>query len=163
MRARSLPSPQRGGCNPSLSSTRRGTHHAGSQKTGIGAPYLLCIDRTQEFPPRLASIRAARHLVADVLSSSGYEGDVDTVLLLVSELCTNAVRHAATEFEVHIEADRHEVTVTVVDHDPAHQPQLRNPGPQATSGRGLFIVQRLSKSWGCETRRQEKLVWFCCT
>lgn len=127
------------------------------------APYLLGIDRTQEFPPRLASIRAARSLVADALGSSGYEGDVETVLLLVSELCTNAVRHAATEFEVHIEAGRREVTVTVVDHDPAHPPRLGDPGPQATSGRGLFIVERLSKSWGCETRGPDKLVWFCCT
>jgi anti-sigma regulatory factor (Ser/Thr protein kinase) len=97
------------------------------------------------------------------LLAAGYLGDSETVLLLVSELCTNAVRHAATAFEVHIDATHHEVTVTVVDHDPAHPPRLRNPDPQATSGRGLFIVERLSKSWGCETVHERKSVWFCCT
>jgi anti-sigma regulatory factor (Ser/Thr protein kinase) len=102
-------------------------------------------------------------LVADTLAAAHYEGDVDTVLLLVSELCTNAVRHAATAFEVHIDADRGEVTVTVVDHDPAHRPQLRDPGPDALSGRGLFIVERLSKSWGCDRHgTHAKSVWFCC-
>jgi anti-sigma regulatory factor (Ser/Thr protein kinase) len=85
------------------------------------------------------------------------------VLLLVSELCTNAVRHAATAFEVHIDADQGEVTVTVVDHDPGHRPRVLDPGPDATSGRGLFIVERLSKSWGCERQgNHAKSVWFCC-
>jgi anti-sigma regulatory factor (Ser/Thr protein kinase) len=102
--------------------------------------------------------------VSDALDDAHYLGDTDTVLLLVSELCTNAVRHAATEFEVHIEATDHEVTVTVVDHDPRHRPRLGNPAPDATSGRGLFIVEKLSKSWGCERHgRGAKSVWFCCT
>ena len=70
-----------------------------------GGRSVCTIDRRQQFPPRASSVRAARHLVADVLEASSYTGDVDTVLLLVSEIVTNAVRHAATPFELTIAVD----------------------------------------------------------
>ena len=108
-------------------------------------------------------MRAARRLVADALESSHYTGDVDTVLLLVSELVTNAVRHAATEFDLTISVDGRQVTVAVIDHDRTHPPQIRDPLPEDTSGRGLRIVQELATSWGTEpVDGDAKRVWFRC-
>jgi anti-sigma regulatory factor (Ser/Thr protein kinase) len=127
-------------------------------------PSVSIIDRRKQFPPRDSSVRAARHLVADALEESHYTGDVDTVLLLVSELVTNAVRHAATPFEITIAVDRSQVTVAVVDHDRAHQPTVRNPAPHDTSGRGLRIVDELATSWGTEPVADDaKRVWFRCS
>jgi anti-sigma regulatory factor (Ser/Thr protein kinase) len=96
-----------------------------------------------------------------VLKAAGYAGDIDTVLLLVSEVTTNAVRHAATPFELIVSVDGPSVTVTVVDHDRAHPPRLQDPGPEDTSGRGLLIVERLATSWGYESVEDDaKSVWF---
>ncbi len=106
-------------------------------------------------------MRAARRLVADVLADVEYAGDVDTVLLLVSEVVTNAVRHAATPFELIVQVDHDSVTVRVVDHDRAHPPKLRHPAPDETSGRGLLIVERYATSWGYEPADGDaKSVWF---
>jgi two-component sensor histidine kinase len=109
-------------------------------------------------------VRAARRLVADVLVQSAYAGDADTVLLLVSEVVTNAVRHAATPFELTISVSGDEVTVAVTDHDGRHRPKVRNPSPQDTSGRGLRIVDQLATSWGTElVANDTKRVWFRCS
>ena len=109
-------------------------------------------------------MRAARRIVADALADDHFTGDVDTVLLLVSELVTNAVRHAATPFDVNIRVDGSQVTVEVVDHDGSHPPRLRDPLPEDTSGRGLRIVDELSSSWGTEPIADDaKRVWFRCS
>ncbi len=103
----------------------------------------------------------ARQLVAEVLEASRFRGDSDTVLLLVSELVTNAVRHAATPFEVRVDVDGTHVTVGVVDHDRVHPPRLRRPALTDTSGRGLQIVQEMASSWGTElVDADAKRVWF---
>jgi two-component sensor histidine kinase len=100
-------------------------------------------------------------LVADVLAEADYAGDTDTVLLLVSEVVTNAVRHAATPFELTISIAGAEVMVAVVDHDQGHRPQVRNPQPHDTSGRGLRIVNELASDWGTEVVATDaKRVWF---
>lgn len=102
-------------------------------------------------------------MAADALEGSSYAGDVDTVLLLVSELVTNAVRHAATEFDLTISVDGTQVTVAVIDHDSTHPPRMRDPLPEDTSGRGLRIVQELASSWGSEPLDGDaKRVWFRC-
>jgi two-component sensor histidine kinase len=122
---------------------------------------LGVIERHLHFEPRPASVRAARRMVASALEDDGFTGDRDTVLLLVSELVTNAVRHAATPFDVTVQVEGNEVTVAVVDHDRTHRPQVQNPPPEATSGRGLRIVQELSSSWGTESLGGDlKRVWF---
>lgn len=99
-----------------------------------------------------------------MLAEEHYTGDPDTVLLLVSEVVTNAVRHAATPFELTISVAGPEVVVTVVDHDGDHRPQVRNPRPHDTSGRGLRIVDELASDWGTEVVAADaKRVWFRCS
>jgi anti-sigma regulatory factor (Ser/Thr protein kinase) len=84
------------------------------------------------------------------------------VLLLVSELVTNAIRHARTPFELSVHVDGSQVTVGVLDHDRT-QPRVRHAGPTDTSGRGLHIVQAMAASWGTElVARDSKRVWFRC-
>ncbi len=106
-------------------------------------------------------MRAAREFVADALEAERFTGDVDTVLLLVSELVTNAVRHAATPFEIVVEIDGDSVRVDVIDEDIDHPPRVRHPGPEDTNGRGLLIVDELAEGWGSdEVGTGNKAVWF---
>jgi two-component sensor histidine kinase len=102
--------------------------------------------------------------VALALADSRWNGDHDTVLLLASELVTNAVRHAATPFELTVSVNGRGVVVAVVDQDRRHPPRLCDPGPEDTHGRGLRIVEELSESWGTESMAGDaKRVWFRCS
>ena len=58
------------------------------------------IERGRRFEPKPMNVRAAREFVATCSQDQGFDGDSDVVLLLASELVTNAVRHAATPFEI---------------------------------------------------------------
>lgn len=119
------------------------------------------IERGRRFEPDAGNVRAAREFVADTLSDQGFQGDTDTVLLLASELVTNAVRHAATPFEIVVDVrDEQDVRVAVVDGDLEHQPTVRHPGPEDTNGRGLLLVDQLASRWGSDRTGRGKAVWF---
>jgi PAS domain S-box-containing protein len=82
---------------------------------------------------------------------------------MLSELATNAVQHAATEFEVAVQVapDCREVRVEVTD-GAAGFPTPPEQVTDAPHGRGLHIVRALADAWGIEMRRDRpgKTVWF---
>jgi anti-sigma regulatory factor (Ser/Thr protein kinase) len=80
---------------------------------------------------------------------------------MVSELASNCVQHASTDFTVSIEwTDRH-IRVDVADHG-AGSVALRDPLPTDACGRGLHIVEQLADAWGVDESigRDGKDVWF---
>jgi anti-sigma regulatory factor (Ser/Thr protein kinase) len=115
----------------------------------------------QELRPVPDSVREARLAVGSALSEAGYRGDRDLALLLTSEVVTNAVRHAATPITLSVMADAEAVQVRVADADPSHLPVLRTvDGHRDPGGRGLHILDRMSRDWGVDTDRHSKTVWF---
>jgi anti-sigma regulatory factor (Ser/Thr protein kinase) len=118
------------------------------------------ISSGQSFEPKPMNVRAARDFVADALDEQGFAGDKEIVLLLASELVTNAVRHAATTFEITVDVEPDRVKVAVIDGDMDHGPRVRHPGPDDTNGRGLLLVDQLSAVWGSDRVGQGKAVWF---
>jgi anti-sigma regulatory factor (Ser/Thr protein kinase) len=78
---------------------------------------------------------------------------------MTSELATNSVRHAHSDFELAILLSREEIRVEVSDRGRG-QPVPRSPTPREHSGRGLQIVQELSEDWGISPSPNGKLVWF---
>jgi anti-sigma regulatory factor (Ser/Thr protein kinase) len=118
------------------------------------------IERGRRFEPDPVSVRGAREFVAGVLAEHGFHGDADLVLLLASELVTNAVRHAATPFEISVVVEDGGVRVAVTDGDRDHPPEVQHPRPDDTNGRGLLLVDRLSAVWGSDLTRGGKSVWF---
>jgi len=79
--------------------------------------------------------------------------------LLVSELVTNAVLHARSASRVTIERQGATLRISVFDTSPT-RPRLRNYGPEAVTGRGLLLVDRISDRWGVEQVPTGKTVWF---
>jgi anti-sigma regulatory factor (Ser/Thr protein kinase) len=106
--------------------------------------------------PRLVS--TARGFVRDRLPELDSD-TADSVLLMTSELVTNAVIHARTPLEVGVTVSRDCVLVTVHDLDlvrPAQQPYSDRDG-----GRGLGMVATLSDRFALERYEGEgKTAWF---
>jgi anti-sigma regulatory factor (Ser/Thr protein kinase) len=110
------------------------------------------------FPAVPSSVQDARYFTELQLSEYGCAGEtVETAALLVSELATNAVRHARTSFDVAVEKSEETVEVAVIDTGPG-QPVPRKP--DASGGRGLSIVDALAQAWGVEQQGAGKCVFF---
>jgi anti-sigma regulatory factor (Ser/Thr protein kinase) len=90
-------------------------------------------------------------------------GRMRDVRLLVSELVTNAVRHAdlAGEdvIELVIELADHRLRVEVHDPGGGFVPSAPSPDPARPSGWGLYLVAELADRWGVDSE-DETLVWF---
>jgi len=72
---------------------------------------------------------------------------VEPVSLMVSELASNCVQHAETDFTVSIERTEREIRVDVADTGGGGVAPRDPQGTEAT-GRGLRIVEQLSDAWG---------------
>ena len=105
------------------------------------------------------SAAAALHFVESTLSRWGYADSSEVVLLLVSELVTNAVLHARSEVEVVLRHHDRRIRVEIGDAS-ATTPVLRPHDDAAMTGRGLSLVDQLSQAWGVERTGQGKRVWF---
>lgn len=110
----------------------------------------------------LAAIADARRLLREQLRHWGVPGLVDIAELLTSELVTNALQH--TENGAVLTATlsggpAHRLRVEVHDHTD-RRPRPHLPGENATSGRGLLLVQALADSWGVRSLGTGKVVWF---
>jgi two-component sensor histidine kinase len=106
--------------------------------------------------PRSAS--QARAFVREHLVAHGLETLVDDVALVVSELASNAVRHAGTPFTVFLNGAEKSVVVGVEDGSPG-VPQQVTSGPFDLGGRGLDIVEQVSCAWGVRAQGRRKSVW----
>jgi hypothetical protein len=105
------------------------------------------------FPGHPDQVAAARHFVGRALASCPAMPDV---MLLTSELATNAVQHSATgqggTFAVAISHGPGLVRVTVADDGSAGHPVLAPADELATTGRGLILVDFLAARWGHAAR-----------
>jgi anti-sigma regulatory factor (Ser/Thr protein kinase) len=112
------------------------------------------------FPNVSASVTAARRFVTSAVAGAP-RPVAEAVAIVVSELATNCVRHAGTEFTVDIDRTPDELRVAVADSGEGW-PTVRSPRPSEPSGRGLLLVRALADDWGIDAPddRKGKSVWF---
>jgi anti-sigma regulatory factor (Ser/Thr protein kinase) len=116
-------------------------------------------------PARLAltrspsSVQAARRFIQGRAAAwSLPEPAVDQLVLIGSELVTNAVLHARTELTLALELRDGRVRISVTDRSQAPA-TLRHYRPDALTGRGLGVVAALSDRWGVSAAADGKVVW----
>ncbi|MFD7298935.1 SpoIIE family protein phosphatase [Streptomyces sp. NPDC059897] len=111
------------------------------------------------FEPEPAEVPRARALVTEQLGQWGLLGIADAAELIVSELVTNAVRHARGG-PVQLRLVRSGTLLCEVEDTEHALPTLLNAGPGDEFGRGLRVVARLSRAWGTSRTATGKTVWF---
>ncbi|MFJ1896552.1 MULTISPECIES: ATP-binding protein [unclassified Streptomyces] len=120
-------------------------------------------------PAADVSVPRARHAVRDLLERQGVPLDDDIVqglLLIVSELVTNAVKHAALlspELAVEVAVGADWVRVSVEDNHPYRPTALETDYAQ-TGGRGLLLVREITREAGgaCDVEHTAgggKVIW----
>lgn len=103
----------------------------------------------EKFPRRSDQIPLARALVRTTLRGWGVDGLVEDVVLMASELFTNAITHGVGIVELRMELRPDAVRLEVVDEGaPGATMPLRPVRASVFSGRGLAIVDKLADAWG---------------
>jgi anti-sigma regulatory factor (Ser/Thr protein kinase) len=114
---------------------------------------------TLVLPPDSESARQARDFVCANLTSHDLLYLVDDIRLVVSELVTNALVHAQPPVIVSVQEQRFNVLVTVSDKSPVPPVALPHEVTDV-SGRGLSMVEQVSREWGTNPRLDGgKSVW----
>jgi len=119
------------------------------------------LDSTAKFAAAPESAAAAREFVGDALSRRGCAPDVvETTMLLTSEVATNAVVHARTDFRLHLHVKEDLIRIEV-DDEGMGAAVLTYADHDDARGRGLYIVDALADRWGDEHRPGGRhRVWF---
>jgi serine phosphatase RsbU (regulator of sigma subunit)/anti-sigma regulatory factor (Ser/Thr protein kinase) len=101
----------------------------------------------------------ARAVVREQLHDWGLAGLADPAESMVSELVTNAVRHAHSR-HIELRLVRGDTLMCEVADDDHTLPTLLSAGPDDESGRGLRVVSTLAREWGASRTSAGKTVWF---
>lgn len=107
---------------------------------------------------------AARRFVGSTLIGWGRVAVADVVVLLVSEVVTNAVVHAGPhgpgdEVVVAVGRVGDAIRVEVADGHPG-LPVVGDGAVGGLSGRGCLLVDALASAWGVTANGSGKVVWF---
>ncbi|WP_238434541.1 MULTISPECIES: ATP-binding protein [unclassified Frankia] len=119
-------------------------------------------NRTEEFSIAQdpAIVRDARHAVRRLCQDVDLAADTcETAVLLASETVTNAIVHGCPPARLVIRASPEGVRVEVSDGDTL-PPVIVAAQPDATSGRGIGLIDTLATRWGVQPHASGKTVWF---
>jgi len=111
-----------------------------------------------------SSVADARHRLAEDLHRLRVRrGGVDDAVLVLSELVSNAIKHArpleSGEIAVVWEITGELVRVAVTDGGSSTRPVPIRPSRSALGGRGLGIVSMLANEWGVDYAPAGRTVW----
>jgi anti-sigma regulatory factor (Ser/Thr protein kinase) len=130
---------------------------------GAGAPEVST-SSVVLLPYMSASVAAARwRLAADLREAGVDDPAVGDAALVLTELLSNAILHATpldgATLRVTWSLAEGWVEVAVSDGGSTTRPRTQHPPPSATGGRGLAIVENLSRCWGVRTDEDGTTVW----
>ncbi|MFI0238357.1 SpoIIE family protein phosphatase [Streptomyces sp. NPDC016845] len=130
-----------------------------SSKPSTGRRTAMTIAQAE--PERIA---AARQQMRELLHDWADDDQVDSAVLLISEMVTNVLVHtdgdALLVAEVAKDAEgARRLRVEVADASD-NLPHKRRPGELASSGRGLVLMELLAERWGVDPQGEGKCIWF---
>ncbi|MGW2419435.1 sodium/proline symporter PutP [Streptomyces sp. NPDC001709] len=125
----------------------------------IARTRVLAADRvaTWDLPSDPAAVAHARTLAVQQLTEWGIADLTFTTELIVSELVTNAIRHATGPICLRLIRDR--ALICEVSDASSTSPRLRHARTTDEGGRGLLIVAQLAHRWGTRYTTTGKIIW----
>ncbi|PPK98332.1 histidine kinase-like protein [Kineococcus xinjiangensis] len=120
----------------------------------VTPPALLALD------PHMESARAARRFLEENDCPVHHSRVLEEAKLLVTEVVTNAVAHGGPPITLRLTCDGTPGMLVAVSDGGSEAPVRREAAPEATSGRGIALVDLLSDDWGVDLRETGKTVWF---
>ncbi|MFG3000554.1 SpoIIE family protein phosphatase [Streptomyces sp. NPDC048340] len=135
---------------------------------GCGSPLLhpvrparrTMLTVAQAEPERIAG---ARRQIRELLHDWADAEQVDSAVLMVSEMVTNVLMHtdgdALLVAEAVGELGGRRLRIEVADTSD-ELPHKRHPGEMASSGRGVLLMEMLADAWGVDPRGEGKSIWF---
>jgi serine phosphatase RsbU (regulator of sigma subunit)/anti-sigma regulatory factor (Ser/Thr protein kinase) len=112
---------------------------------------------TWDLPADPRSARTARSAVAAQLAAWDLGEAAFTTELVVSELVTNAVRHATAPITLRLVRD--DALICEVSDGSSTAPHMRLPRLTDEGGRGLYLIGRLADRWGTRYSGTGKTIW----
>lgn len=122
-----------------------------------GMPEVLeaCIEL--ESDPALVGV--ARHFVDQTVVEWELDPIREDARLIATELVSNAVLHARTEFRLTLKSNGFDFLRIEVRDENTRMPSPAGTPQDATSGRGLEVVTAIAASWGTQRDGDGKVVW----
>jgi anti-sigma regulatory factor (Ser/Thr protein kinase) len=88
------------------------------------------------------------------------ESVITAAILCTSELTTNALLHAGTPAQVHIDLNAERLLVSVADTGTRGSVARARTDALSSRGRGLGLIEELSDTWGTDPTVRGSTVWF---
>lgn len=115
-------------------------------------------------PHERHGVSLARHAFADEMAAVGVAADDrDDAMLVLSELVSNAVKHASPlpggEVQVRWSIAEDQMHIEITDGGAATRPNAVIAAMSALGGRGLDIVRTVSRQWGVTEDGDCVTVW----
>lgn len=121
----------------------------------VASPRILTLD----LRPGLGALADARAAIRSWLDSQADAELLEVVELLTTELLANAIEHGDGPTGAQVVLLDDAVRIEVKDRSPV-LPRVRDPAPAARGGgRGLLLVEALSRRWGAQPNGSGKLTW----
>jgi anti-sigma regulatory factor (Ser/Thr protein kinase) len=135
----------------------------GSQRRPAQPPAAAEVqERTEVFLRVPEAVGGVRRWLRGTLAQWGEEELLDDASVVVSELATNAIRHAESPFRVTVTRVAQEsgrlVRLAVEDLSSGF-PALNDAETEQVGGRGVHLVAQLASRWGVDANTAGKMVW----
>ncbi|MFD8382502.1 SpoIIE family protein phosphatase [Streptomyces sp. NPDC059679] len=112
---------------------------------------------TRDVPATAATVAEARRWTSRQLTAWGLEEAIFTTELVVSELVTNAIRHASSPIQLRLIHDAG--LICEVSDASSTAPHMRRARSFDEGGRGLLLVAQLTQRWGTRQTPHGKVIW----
>ncbi|MFI6782736.1 ATP-binding protein [Micromonospora sp. NPDC050276] len=114
---------------------------------------------TAELEPAVGAARQARELVSTGCERWGMAVLTDPACIAVTEMVNNVVAHARTPMTVRLAPQGNTLHLAVRDHSPRRPTFAGISPPNRAGGRGLLLIDTVTRRWGSSAVPDGKVVW----
>lgn len=113
-----------------------------------------------DLPAEPSAVSCARSVARALVQAWGFPELAEDAQLVISELLTNVIKHAAGTLTVQLVVTGLDngIRLALSDGSP-RRPSVKNVPPDRPNGRGMMLVEALATRWGAETDGVGKTVW----